>query len=92
MFQFAQFSYRMKNRLPFVVYFLGMFPLGYWQDAVRTLLGDWLAFVAVIGYLLMLRLIGWALVRLVDFRHKETIIEHNRLVEERKNKEVLGKT
>jgi len=74
----------MKNRLPFFVYFLGMFPLGYWQDSVRALLGNWLAFAAVIGYLLTLRLIGWALVQFVGFRRKKSIIEHNRLVEQRK--------
>jgi hypothetical protein len=82
----------MKNRLPFFVYLVGMFPLGYWQDSVRALLGDWLAFVAVIGYLLILRLVGWSLVRLVDLRHKRSIIEHNRLVEERKKKDALRKT
>jgi hypothetical protein len=82
----------MKNRLPFFVYFLGMFPLGYWQDSVRVLLGDGMAFVVVIGYLLALRLIGWALVQFADFRHKKSIIEHNRSVEERKQKHGLGKT
>lgn len=69
-----------------------MFPLGYWQDAVRAQLGDWLSFVVAIGYLLTLRLIGWALVQFVDFRHKKSIIEHNRSVEERKQKHGLGKT
>ncbi len=82
----------MKNRLPFFVYSLGLFPLVYWQDSVRALLGDWLAFVVVIGYLLVLRLIGWALVQFVDFRRKKSIIEHNRSVEERKQKHGLGKT
>ena len=69
-----------------------MFPLGYWQDAVRAQLGDWLSFVVAIGYLLTLRLIGWALVQFVDFRHKKSIVEHNRSVEERKQNHGLGKT
>lgn len=86
MFQFSQSSQQMKSRLPFFVYFLGMFPLGYWQDSVRALLGNWLAFIAVIGYLLTLRLIGWEVVQLVDFRHKKSIIEYNCLVEELKKK------
>lgn len=86
MFQLSQFSQQMKSRLPFFVYFLGMFPLGYWQDSVRVLLGNWFAFVAVIGYLLTLRLIGLRLVKLLDFRHKKSIIEHNCLVEELKKK------
>lgn len=81
----------MNSRLPYFVYFLGMFPLGYWQDSVRALLGNSLAFVAVIGYLLMLRLIGWGLVKLMDFKHKKSIIEHNCLVEERQKKQILGK-
>lgn len=75
----------MKNRLPFFVYLAGMFPLGYWQDSLRSLLGDWLALLSVIAYLLMLRLIGALLVRLVDFRHRLAVAEHNRLVEERRN-------
>ena len=82
----------MKRLLPFFVYLLGMFPLGYWQDSVQAQLGGWLAFVVLIGYLLTLRLIGWALVRFVDFRHLKSITEHNRLVEDRKMKKVQRKT
>ena len=81
---FTQVSDRMKNRLPFLIYLVGMFPLGYWQNSVRALLGDGLAFIVCLAYLLMLRLIGWSLVRLVDFNHKRSILEHNRSVEDRK--------
>lgn len=84
MFYFAQVSDQMKSRLPFYVYLLGLLPLGYWQGTVRALLGDWLAFAVCIAYLLLLRLIGWSLVRFVEYSHKRSIREHNRLVEERK--------
>jgi hypothetical protein len=91
LFQFPQFSDRMKTLLPFLVYFLGMCPLGYWQNDLRALLGDWLSFVAVLGYLFILRLIGWVLVQFVDFRYMKSITEHNRLVEDRKLKKKSGK-
>lgn len=74
----------MRKHLSFLVYFAGMFPLGYWQNSLRASLGDWLAFVALIGYLLALRLLGFLLVRWSEIRHKKSIIAHNLLVENRR--------
>jgi hypothetical protein len=83
---------KIKTRLPFVVYFFGILPLGYLQDDVRAVLGDWMSFVAILGYLFILRLIGWGLVRFVESRHLESITQHNRLVEDSKMKKVQRKT
>lgn len=74
----------MKSRLPFWIYLVGMFPLGYWQQAVRSELGDWLSFAVVVGYLLVLRLLGIWAVRWLEFRQKRIIAKHNLLVDSRK--------
>jgi hypothetical protein len=71
----------MTKRLPFWIYLLGVFPLAYWQAAVRASLGDWLSFAVVVGYLLALRLLGYWAVRLLELRRKSVISEHNLLVE-----------
>ncbi len=74
----------MKKHLPSLVYFLGMPPLGYWQHSLRTWLGDWLAFAVILGYLLVLRLIGLLAVWLVEYRQRKAVIVHNLAVETRK--------
>lgn len=47
---------------------LGLIPLTLLQDALRSSLGDWLSFAAVIAYLLLLRLIGDSVMRAVQRR------------------------
>jgi UPF0716 family protein affecting phage T7 exclusion len=79
---------QMKKHLPFLVYLAGMIPLGYWQNSLRALLGDWLGFAVLIGYLLALRFIGFLLVRLLDLRHKRSVIAHNLSVKNRKKKKI----
>lgn len=69
-----------KKRLPFLVYFVGMVPLGYFQHSVRMSLGDILAFVVAAGYLVALRLLGLAVVRILDWREKVAIDRHNAAV------------
>lgn len=73
-----------RKRIPFWIYLAGAFPLAYWQDSVRALLGDWLSFAAGIGYLLFLRLLGFWGVRLFELRQERTIAAHNRLVDSKK--------
>ncbi len=76
----------MKKYLPVLVYAVGMFPLGLWQDRLRVALGDWPALVVVIGYLLLLRLVGLLVVRAVEQSHKVEIRKHNLAIEKRKQK------
>lgn len=71
----------MTKRLPFWIYLVGVFPLAYWQSAVRASLGDGLSFALVVGYFLFLRLLGYWAVRLLELRRKMVISEHNLLVE-----------
>ena len=66
-----------KENLPVLIYFLGMFPLGYFQGTVRASLGDLLSFVAVIGYLIGLRLLGVAAVRAAVWRKQMAVAKHN---------------
>jgi O-antigen/teichoic acid export membrane protein len=82
MFQTMRISIE-KNRIPFLVYLVGVFLFGILQGPLRGALGDWLAFVVAISYLLLLRLIGFALVKLVEGRHRRSISEHNFQVENR---------
>ena len=74
----------MTKRLPFWIYLAGIFPLAYWQQPVRVMLGDWLSFALVVGYLLVLRLLGLLAVRWLELRQKREIAEHNLSVETRK--------
>lgn len=78
----------MKKRLPVLVYLVGMLPLGYWQHLVRAWLGDWQALAAVVVYLLLLRLLGSALVRLWEYKQARNIRMHNLAVEARKRERV----
>ena len=80
-----------RKRLPFWIYIAGAFPLAYWQDNVRALLGDWLSFVAIIVYLLFLRLLGFWGVRLLELRKIRMIAAHNRLVDSKKQQKNFGK-
>ncbi|MES2945465.1 MAG: hypothetical protein V4772_21575 [Pseudomonadota bacterium] len=82
----------MKKHLPALVYLLGFAPLGIWQNSLRVALGDWLSFVAVVGYLLVLRLIGYLAVELFDFQKRRQIAKFNLSVEKRKQQKPLGKT
>ena len=81
--------YNMKKHLPFLVYFLGMFPLGYWQHSLRAWLGDWVSFLVVIGYLFVLRLTGVLAVWLVEYWQRNAVIEHNLAVENRNRKRLV---
>jgi len=81
-----------RRRLPFWIYLAGIFPLAYWQDSVRALLGDWLSFAAVIGYLLFPRLLGFWGVRLLELRQKRMIAAHNHLIDSKKQRKHFGKT
>ena len=50
------------RRIDFIVYLVGIALLGLFQQQLRTAIGsDALAFAVVIGYLLCLRALGWAL-------------------------------
>lgn len=73
-----------------LVYLIGMFPLGMWQGSLRSAWGDLSAFVAVITYLLLLRLLGFLIVRFIDFRCQQVLVAHNQKVdisrEQRKKK------
>lgn len=74
----------MKNRLPVLVYLVGMLPLGYWQQPLRDWLGDWRAFAVVIVYLLFLRLLGSALVKIWEYKQARDTRMHNLAIETRK--------
>ena len=76
----------MKKRLPFLVYLLGMLPLGYWQHSLRIWLGDWQAFGAVLVYLLFLRLLGFLCVRLWEWKDERDIRMNNLAVEAKKQR------
>ena len=53
-----------RRRIELVVYLVGIAPLGLFQQQLRAAIGsDAWAFVIVIGYLLCLRALGWALCR-----------------------------
>jgi len=81
-----------RKRLPFWIYLAGVFPLDYWQDSVRGLLGDWISIAAVIGYLLFLRLLGFWGVQLLELRQRRMIAAHNRSVTSKKQQKHFGKT
>ena len=70
-----------KRQVPVLVYLIGMFPLGMWQGALRLAWGDLPALVAIIAYLLLLRLLGFLLVRFIDFRSQQAVVAHNKAVE-----------
>jgi|LakMenEpi03Aug12_release.lakeMendotaPanAssembly.Ray.scaffolds.fasta_scaffold562088_2 hypothetical protein len=74
----------MKKHLPKLVYLLGLGPLAYWQSSLRAALGDWLSLLAIVCYLLVLRLIGQLAIQLIDLRKKREIERFNLLVETRK--------
>lgn len=78
----------MKKYLPAFVYLAGMIPLGMWQNSVRLALGDWGSFAAVIGYLLVLRLLGYLAVQAVETHHQMGIRKHNLAIESRRKKDV----
>ena len=82
----------MKNRLPFWIYLVGMFHLGYWQAPVRAMLGDWLSFAVAVAYLLVLRLLGFWAVGWLELRQKRIIADHNLSVEIRKQRKSERKT
>jgi uncharacterized membrane protein len=58
--------------------------LAYWQSSLRAALGDWLSLLAIVCYLLVLRLIGQLAIQLIDLRKKREIERFNLLVETRK--------
>jgi hypothetical protein len=74
----------LKRRLPFLIYLIGMVPLGYFQDSIRVMLGDPLALAAAIGYLIALRLLGMTAVRIFEWREKAAIDQHNAAVAAKK--------
>jgi len=74
----------LKRHLPFLVYLVGMLPLAYFQGSIRAMLGDPLAFVAAIGYLVALRLLGIAAVRIFEQREQISIDRHNAAVTAKK--------
>ena len=76
----------LKRRLPFLIYLLGMVPLGYFQNSIRAMLGDPLAFATAIGYLFALRLLGIAAVRILDWRVKLAIDRHNAVIATKKER------
>lgn len=76
----------MRKRLPVLVYLAGMLPLGYWQHPLRVWLGDWQALAAVVVYLLALRLLGFLLVRLWEYKEARGIRMHNLAIAARKQK------
>ncbi len=77
----------MKKRLPFLIYLLGMLPLGYWQHHLRAWLGDWQAFGAMVVYLLLLRLLGSVCVRLWEWKESRDLRMHNLAIEARRQKD-----
>jgi len=83
--------YSMKKHLPFLVCFLGLFPLGYWKHSLRAWLGDWVSFLVVIGYLFVLRLTGVFAVWLVEHWQRKAVIEHDLAVENRNRKKLVGR-
>ena len=74
----------MKKHLPKLVYLLGLGPLAFWQNSLRAALGDWLSLLAILCYLLVLRLIGQLAIQLIEFQQKRKIESFNLLVETRK--------
>jgi hypothetical protein len=82
----------MANRLPFLIYLVGVFPLAYWQAPVRAALGDWLSFALVVAYLLDLRLLGFWAVRWQELRQKKIITGHNLSVDSKKQQKRERKT
>ena len=77
---------RMKNRLSFWIYLVGILPLAIWAPSARALLGDWTSFAAVIAYLLLLRLGGAFATCWLELRKYKAIEQHNRRVESRRTK------
>ena len=73
-------SANLKKHLPFLIYLIGMVPLGYFQSSVRGNLGDPLAFAVAIGYLIALRFLGIAMVQVLGWREKVAIEQHNAAV------------
>jgi hypothetical protein len=57
-----------RPSVSWIIFMLGLIPLALWQNALRSSLGDWLSFAAVIAYLLLLRLIGDSVMRAVQRR------------------------
>ncbi len=80
---------RIEN-LPVLIYFFGMFPLGYFQGTVRAWLGDLLSFVVVVGYLIVLRLLGVAAVRTAEWRKQMEVAKHNAKVAAKKQAQTRG--
>ena len=78
---------QMKRYLEGAIYIAGMIPLVVWKDSVRSALGDGLSLLAVVAYLLAVRLLGLLAVRIVDWNHMKSIQKHNRSVEARKRKQ-----
>jgi hypothetical protein len=78
---------QMKRYLEGAVYIAGMIPLVVWKDSVRSALGDWQSLLAVVAYLLVVRLLGLLVVRIVDWSHMKSIQKHNHSVEVRKRKQ-----
>jgi hypothetical protein len=74
-----------------LIYLIGILLLGYFQYSVRSLLGDLLSFVAIIGYLILLRLLGIAAVRAVEWRESVIIARHNAAVVAKKEARVQSR-
>jgi hypothetical protein len=79
-----------KENLPVLIYFLGMFPLGYFEGTIRAWLGDLLSFVTVVGYLIVLRLLGVAAVRTAEWRKQIEVAKHNSKVAAKKQARTRG--
>jgi hypothetical protein len=75
-----------KRHVPMLVYLIGIFPLGMWQGSLRLAWGDLPVFVAVIAYLLLLRYLGFFLVRFIDFRSQQAVVAHNQAVDNSKQR------
>lgn len=83
--------YHLKRRLPILIYLIGVSLLGYFQYSVRSLLGDLLSFVAILGYLILLRLLGAATVRAVEWRERAIVARHNAAVVAKKEARVQSR-
>ena len=79
----------MKKQLPRLVYLFDLMLLAFWQSSLRATLDDWFSFLAVVGYLLGLRLISHLAVCLIELQKKQKIERFNFLVESRKQQKRL---